>query len=234
MKYCFDLDETICATPASRNYGQSVPYVQMIQKINELHDAGNHVTIFTARGSSSGVDYYDMTKSQIISWGLKFHDLITKKPSYDLFVDDKAINTTDWKKQQNISTVGLVASAFDLLHTGHCLYLKESKVRCDYLIAALHIDPSIERPSKNKPIQTFEERVTQLQSSKYVDEVAWYTTEEQLEDLIRKRQPDIRFLGEDCRGKPITGEQYCKQIFYHPRNHHWSSSELRKRIRDDC
>lgn len=232
MKYCFDLDETICATPSSRKYAEAVPYQKMIDKINRLYDEGHEITIFTARGSSSGINYTELTLSQLNSWGLKFHKLIDKgKPSYDLFVDDKAITSSLWRKQEGIKIVGFVASCFDLLHAGHCLYLEEAKSVCDHLIAGLQEDPSIDRPNKNKPIQSLEERYIQLKSTRYIDEIIVYKTEKDLEDLLEKIKPDIRILGSDAKGKYITGEKHCKSLYFHNRNHQWSSSDLRKRCK---
>jgi glycerol-3-phosphate cytidylyltransferase len=234
MKYCFDLDETICATPASRKYAEAVPYIKVVSAINDLYDQGNEITIFTARGGSSGIDYTELTHNQLQSWGLKYHKLILKKPSYDYFIDDKAINSVDWRNKNNIKIVGFVASCFDLLHAGHCLYLKEAKSYCDHLVAGLHVDPSNERANKNKPIQSLEERKIQLESTKYVDEILIYNTEQELENLIKQVKPDVRFLGSDCQDKKITGYEYCKNIIYHNRaNHIWSSSELRTRIKND-
>jgi len=233
MKYCFDLDETICITPATRNYSESLPHIDVVNKINNLFDDGHHITIFTARGGSSGIDYYDMTNEQMKRWGLKFHRLICKKPDYDIFIDDKAVNASEWRKKNGIKIVGLIASSFDLLHAGHCLLLKESKTLCDYLIAALHEDPSIEREFKNKPIQSMQERKIQLNSSKYVDEIIEYKTEKDLEVILSKIRPDVRVLGSDCKNKKITGHEYCKSIYFHDRYHNWSSSELRKRLHDE-
>jgi glycerol-3-phosphate cytidylyltransferase len=231
MKYCFDLDETICATPTSRKYAEAVPYTKVVQRINDLYDQGNEITIFTARGSSSGIDYRELILKQLSDWGVKFHKLIDKgKPSYDLFVDDKAITSSTWRQQEKIRIVGFVASAFDLLHAGHCLYLQEAKSVCDYLIAALQEDPTVDRPHKNKPLQSLKEREIQLISTRFVDEVVIYKTEKDLEELLLKIKPDIRILGSDAKGKYITGEEYCKSIYYHNRDHNFSSSELRTRI----
>lgn len=229
MKYCFDLDETICLTP-SRDYSKSIPYAKVIDRVNHLFDAGHNITIFTARGSSSGIDHRDLTEGQLKSWGVKYHELIMGKPDYDIFVDDKAINAAVWRRREDVKIVGLVASAFDLLHAGHCLYLKEAKSVCDYLIACLHIDPSIERPSKNKPIQSYEERLIQLKSNKYVDSVYSYETEKELLFKITTIKPDIRILGSDCVEK-ITGGDLCP-IYYINRNHNWSSTNLRERIKN--
>jgi len=231
MKYCFDLDETICATPSSRKYEEAVPYHKVVNKINELFDQGNEITIFTARGSTSGIDYKDLILHQLSKWGVKYHKLIHKgKPSYDLFVDDKAITASVWRQNEGIKVVGFVASCFDLLHAGHCLYLKEAKSVCDHLIAALQEDPTIDRPHKNKPIQTLFERETQLRSCRYVDEVVLYKTEKDLLELLSKIKPDIRILGSDAKGSYITGEEHCASIYYHNREHSFSSSELRTRL----
>lgn len=229
-RYCFDLDETICATPSSRNYYEAVPYLNVIKRINGLYYQGHTITIFTARGSSSGVDYRELTERQLMCWGVNFDELLLGKPSYDVYVDDKAINSRVWRQENGIEIVGFVASCFDLLHTGHCLYLKEAKSVCDYLIAGLQVDPTIDRPYKNKPVQSLFERKTQLESIKYVDEILTYETEIDLEKLLEETKPDIRILGSDAKDKPITGYDHCKQIYYHDRNHDYSSTELRNRI----
>jgi glycerol-3-phosphate cytidylyltransferase len=231
MRYCFDLDETLCATPSTRIYADAVPYLKMIEHLNALHDSGHHITIYTARGSTSGINYNELTVSQLSSWGVKYDLLIDKgKPSYDVFVDDKAHNSAVWRKSNNIVITGFVASSFDLLHAGHCMYLKDARSVCDHLVAGLQVDPTIDRPSKNRPIQSLEERLIQLRSVKYVDQIEIYTTESDLEQLLSKIKPDIRILGSDAKGKPITGYKYCDRIYYHERNHTYSSSELRQRL----
>jgi hypothetical protein len=99
MIYCFDLDGTICTLTKDNNYTEAQPYNYMVDKINELYE-NNIIKIFTARGASSGVDWTDVTIKQLERWGLKYHELImNKKPSFDLLVDDKAINAEQWKKQ---------------------------------------------------------------------------------------------------------------------------------------
>lgn len=232
MKYCFDLDETICFTPPDRTYSKAIPYLKVVAYINELYYDGHEISIFTARGSSSKIDYTELNKTQLNGWGVKYHKLIDKgKPSYDLLVDDKAINSKTWREQVGIRIVGFVASSFDLLHAGHCLYLKDAKSTCDHLIAALQVDPSLDRPNKNKPTQSVEERKIQLENTRHVDEVVLYGTEEELEIILAKIKPDVRILGSDAIGKPITGENHCKQIYYHERNHNWSSSELKERCK---
>lgn len=130
--------------------------------------------------------------------------------------------------------VGFVASSFDLLHAGHIMMLREAKSRCDHLIAALQTDPTIDRPEKNKPVQTIVERYIQLSAVKYVDEIVVYTTEQDLEDILEMYPIDIRILGEEYRDKDFTGREICKrrgiQLYFNKREHRFSSSDLRKRV----
>ena len=80
---------------------------------------------------------------------------------------------------------GFTCSCFDLLHAGHILMLKDAREQCDYLIVGLQTDPTIDRPEKNKPIQSFEERKIQLEAVRYVDEIIVYETEQDLYDLLK-------------------------------------------------
>ena len=130
--------------------------------------------------------------------------------------------------------VGLTASTFDLLHAGHIEMLREAKSQCDYLICALQIDPSVDRPSKNKPAQTIVERYTQLQAVRFVDEIIPYLHEKDLEDILNMRTINVRILGEEYRDKEFTGRDICKkrdiELYFNKRDHRFSSSDLRKRI----
>ena len=130
--------------------------------------------------------------------------------------------------------VGLTASTFDLLHAGHIEMLREAKSQCDYLICALQIDPSVDRPSKNKPAQTIVERYTQLQAVRFVDEIIPYLHEKDLEDILNMRTINVRILGEEYRDKEFTGRDICKkrdvELHFNKRDHRFSSSDLRKRI----
>lgn len=128
---------------------------------------------------------------------------------------------------------GITASTFDLLHTGHILMLKEAKEVCDYLICALHVDPSIERPEKNKPIQSLYERYIQLQAVKYVDEIIPYETENELLTILQSNQIDIRIIGEDYYDKSFTGRDIEEiKIHFNKRKHNYSSTDLRNRIKN--
>lgn len=125
---------------------------------------------------------------------------------------------------------GFTASAFDLLHAGHIIMLKEVRAQCDYLIVGLHTDPTLDRPEKHKPIETVEERKIRLQGCKYVDKIITYDTESDLYNLLKELKPDIRFLGEDHKGKRFTGDDLQIKIVYNTRRHDYSSSNLRQRI----
>ena len=130
--------------------------------------------------------------------------------------------------------VGITFSAFDLLHAGHVAMLRESKQQCDYLVAGLQLDPTIDRPEKNKPIQTIVERYTQLKAVKYVDEIIPYTTEKDVEDILEMYQIDVRILGEEYKDKDFTGKDICRrlgiELYFNKRDHRFSSTDLRKRI----
>jgi len=92
-----DIDETICISPEDRNYTKSSPLKQNIEKANRLYDEGNTIDYWTARGTGSGIDWSEITKQQFDEWGVKYHDLKFGKPIYDLFIDDKNMNTEDWQ-----------------------------------------------------------------------------------------------------------------------------------------
>jgi glycerol-3-phosphate cytidylyltransferase len=129
--------------------------------------------------------------------------------------------------------VGFTCGAFDLCHAGHLIMFKEIRKQCDYLIVGLQTDPSIDRPEKNKPIETIEERMIRLQACKYIDKIVVYTTELDLYNILKELRPTVRFLGEDHRGKPFTGDDLGLEIIFNSRNHNYSSSNLLQRIRND-
>tara|TARA_R110000765_G_scaffold31036_4_gene72720 strand:+ start:25 stop:444 length:420 start_codon:yes stop_codon:yes gene_type:complete len=130
--------------------------------------------------------------------------------------------------------IGLTASTFDLLHAGHIEMLREAKAQCDYLICALQIDPSVDRPEKNRPVQTVVERYTQLEAVKFVDEIIPYLHETDLEDILQMRPITVRILGDEYRDKDFTGRDICKSrdidLYFNRRDHRFSSSGLRERV----
>jgi len=131
--------------------------------------------------------------------------------------------------------IGITFSTFDLCHAGHIAMLAEARNHCDYLIAGLQTDPTIDRPdTKNRPVQSIVERQIQLAACRYVDEVVVYQTEQDLCDLLLILPVDVRILGVEYEGRHFTGRNECYQreieIVFNRRDHSFSSSSLRRRV----
>lgn len=132
-----------------------------------------------------------------------------------------------------MKVVGFTCGAMDLLHAGHVLMLADCKSKCDHLIVGLHTNPQLDRPNKNKPIQSVIERYIQLQGCSYVDQIIPYETEADLIELLKSVPIDVRFVGADWKDKPYTGHEIEKiKVMFNTRDHDYSSSGLRKRISD--
>lgn len=94
-----DIDETICLHPdtdknaskGTRDYSNAIPINENIAKVNKLYKDGNRIVYWTARGSRTGIDWFDLTKSQLEKWGAKYHELKCDKPFYDIFIEDRSI-----------------------------------------------------------------------------------------------------------------------------------------------
>ena len=139
------------------------------------------------------------------------------------------------KLKQEGKKIGITFSTFDLLHAGHIAMLSEAKNHCDYLIAGLQTDPTIDRPdTKNHPVQSIVERQIQLSACRFVDEVVVYQTEQDLIDLLLILPVDVRILGVEYAEKDFTGREECIErgieIVFNGRDHSFSSSSLRKRV----
>lgn len=131
--------------------------------------------------------------------------------------------------------VGFTAGAFDLCHAGHMLMFEEAKTVCDYLIVALHSDPTLDRPdSKNKPIMSVKERQIILRGVKYIDEIIVYNTEAELYAMLKdnKLGVDVRVIGVEYKDKPFTGHDLPLPVYFNSRDHGYSTTELRKRVYD--
>lgn len=131
--------------------------------------------------------------------------------------------------------IGITFSAWDLLHAGHIAMLAEAKNHCDYLIAGLQTDPTVDRPeTKNTPVQSIVERQIQLSACRFVDEVVVYQTEQDLVDLLLILPIDVRILGVEYENKDFTGRKECLkkgiELVFNSRDHSFSSSSLRKRV----
>jgi len=229
MIYCFDLDETLCTKAINGDYATATPIHEAIEEVNRLSVLGNKILIFTGRGSSSGIDWTLLTKEQLKEWKISHDELImNRKPTYDVIIDDKAINAVDWR-QSFSKTRGVVAGAFDLIHPGYCKLLKFCKENCGHLTVLLHDDPSIER-NKMKPIHSLEERIEVLKSIMYIDNIVPYIDETDLTHKLELGKYDVRFLGDDYKDKKFTADYLPIKIVYTDRQHGYSTTELKKKI----
>ena len=126
---------------------------------------------------------------------------------------------------------GITFGAFDLFHAGHVLMMQEAKTVCDYLIVGIQTDPSIDRPEKNKPIQSIVERQIQVAACRYVDEIIVYDTEAHLLEILSSLDWDVRILGDEYEHKEFTGrEETLDRCYFNKRPHTFSTSELRARV----
>ena len=127
---------------------------------------------------------------------------------------------------------GVIAGNFDIIHPGYIKMFKECKQNCDNFIILLQTDPTIERPEKLKPILSIQEIIETLNSIKYIDMVVKYTTESDLIGLLKFLKPNIRFLGDDYKGKPYSGDDLGIPIHYINRSHGWSTTKFKQMIAD--
>jgi glycerol-3-phosphate cytidylyltransferase len=239
MIYCFDLDNTLCYTNGN-NYLSSVPNYEIINKVNHLYDKGEQIHIFTARGMTTCKGdihlvynkYYELTKKQLDEWGVRYHRIILSKPSFDIFIDDKNKLISDFRKEI-LPKKGFIAGSFDIIHPGYIEMFEFIKQRCDYFIVGLHKDPSVERPTKLKPILSVEERKKTLMSIKYIDEVVVYETESELIEMLSNGIADVRFLGDDYKDKDFNGSHLPLEIIYVNREHNWSTTKFKNLISED-
>ena len=236
MKYCFDIDGTLCETPNNKlgkpDYRNSKPIPFMVDQVNRLYDEGNYIIMQTARGKGSGIDWTELTRNQLNEWGYNYDEIFPMfcKPTADIFIDDKGINVEEWKKTCQLKK-GIIASAFDVIHPGYIRMFKDAKLYCNHLTVALHEDPSIERSHKLQPVQSVEERIEILESIKYIDDVVTYKVEEQYLDYLKSGDYDVRFLGTDYKTRPYTGDNIPIDIIWLDReSHEYSSTKLKTLI----
>jgi len=233
MRYCFDIDGTLCHTPNNEkgkpDYVNAKPYPFMVEQVNRLYDEGNYIILMTARGRGSGIDQSEITKKQLEEWGIKYHEMepMFHKPNADVFIDDKGINVEEWKLRQP-KVRGIVAGAFDLIHPGYIRMFQECKKHCNHLTIALHEDPSLARPNKLPPVQTLEERKEILRAIKYVDDIVVYQAEDTF--LSYLEDYDVRFLGDDYKDGSYTGKELSIKIVFVDRSHDYSTTELKRKI----
>lgn len=236
MRYCFDIDGTLCHTPNNEkgkpDYLNAEPYPFMVKQVNRLYDEGHYIIMQTARGKGSGIDHTELTKNQLEEWGYKYHELFPMfcKPTADIFIDDKGINVEDWKKQQPL-VKGIVAGAFDVIHPGYVRMFKDAKQHCNHLTIALHEDPSTEREYKLKPVQSLSERAEILLSMKNIDSVVYYSKEEEFLNYLKSNKYHIRFLGTDYKNGSYSGKDMdIKIVWLNRQDHNYSTTKLKTEI----
>ena len=236
MKYCFDLDGTICNTPCNpdghgQRYWDSTPIPFMVETVNRLYDEGNHIIIMTARGRGSGKDWTTLTKEMLADWGVKYNELepMFHKPTADIFIDDKGIDVEEWKKRQPLKK-GIVAGAFDIIHPGYVRMFQQSKEHCNHLTIALHEDPALARPYKLKPVQSLEDRKEILRSIKYIDDIVVYQSEDTFISYLESGDYDVRFLGDDYSDGSYSGKGVGIPIVWITRGHGYSTTKLKVNI----
>ena len=128
--------------------------------------------------------------------------------------------------------IGFTCSTFDLFHAGHVIMLEEARKQCDHLIVGLQTDPTIDRPEKNKPVQSVFERYVQLDACKHVGQVIVYATEKELKDILLSYPINVRILGQEYNGKKFTGNDIPMEFYFNQRRHSFSTTELRQRVID--
>lgn len=128
---------------------------------------------------------------------------------------------------------GFIAGSFDVIHPGYIAMFKEAKENCDFLIVGLHVDPTIERSEKIKPVLDYGDRFEILSSIRYIDQIYPYKLESDLVKLIKNINPEIRFLGDDYKNKMITGQELNIPIYYINRSHGWSTTRFKQLIKSN-
>lgn len=129
--------------------------------------------------------------------------------------------------------VGLICGSFDVIHPGYIKMFMDAKNVCDKLLIALQSDPTVERPNKEKPLQTPEERELILRSIRYIDNIVHYTTEAELYNILMTNVYDVRILGSDYKDKEYTGKDLNRPVYFHNRDHEYSTTKYKKKIRSN-
>jgi len=128
--------------------------------------------------------------------------------------------------------VGIICGAFDVIHPGYIHLFSDAKSVCKKLIILLQVDPTIDRPEKMKPTQPVEDRALILKAIKYIDDVIYYTTEEDLYKILKKDFYDVRILGTDYLNKNYTGKDLGREIYWHDRAHNYSATDFKEKIKE--
>ena len=127
--------------------------------------------------------------------------------------------------------IGVIAGCFDLIHPGYIRMFLDAKNVCDKLVIALHEDPSKERPeTKHKPIHSISERIEILNAIEYIDGIFTYRTEKELYEILKESNINLRILGSDYKNIEYNGHDLGMEVYFHKRNHNYSTTNLRIKI----
>ena len=195
MKYCFDIDNTICSGGVP--YEEAKPFPKVVKRINELYDEGHHIIISTSRGHWSGENWLEFTKQQLDEWGVKYHKIqVGQKPGVDVFVDDKSI-----PKMKHVMAVGAHPDDIEFGCGGTLL---KHKKRGDKVIYVCMTDTQSVDKTTNKVIRSHKQLKDETQCAADalgVDEIHYLPFEDlnvpfsiesvsELEKLIKKYEID--------------------------------------------
>jgi glycerol-3-phosphate cytidylyltransferase len=126
---------------------------------------------------------------------------------------------------------GIIAGNFDVIHPGYIEMFNEMKKHVNEIHVLLHIDPSLNRPEKIKPLLSIKEREMTLLALKGISNVSAYNSEQELFDLIITIKPAIRFLGDDYKNRiDYTGYGLPPKIIFLKRDHGWSTTKFKNLI----
>lgn len=236
MKYAFDIDNTLVNT-VGNNYENSTPIQHRIDRVNRLFDEGHTIYLFTARGTASGKDHYELTAKQMQEFGVKHHRLIMGKPDADFFVDDKGISVYEWDSRDTSSNCPVIWTngCYDVLHVGHIrLFERCSDIarKCGgRFIVGIDSDSRVRQlKGSSRPINNELDRTEVLLSIKGVDGVYIYNTAEELENIIRMLTPTIMVIGDDYKNKTVIGSEHAKSVEFFPKISGYSTTETLSKI----
>ncbi len=143
--FIVDIDGTIC-TNTYGAYNDAIPFKNRINFINDLYDNGNIIKFFTARGSGTGIDWTEQTKKQFSHWGVKYHELIFKKPEGDIFIDDKSFNSEIWFQEAGVIEENLTPdNKFDFIDNA----LENQQKIINFIIKDINIKEKIFKISES-------------------------------------------------------------------------------------
>ncbi len=214
MIYAFDIDGVIGITDGT-DYVNSKPNRTVIRKVNELYDQGHTIKIFTGRGSFSGIDWYEFTKDQLSGWGVKYHELLTNKPLYDVLIDDRAIPPQQFLSyEKQTGTTVAVSGGFDPLHVGHVRNIREASKLGDRLIIILTRDDQLVA-KKGYVFMPYKERKEILEAVAGVDEVVPNVDRTiKCYESLKEYRPNVFAKGGDRTPENMVREEVkvCREI----------------------